>query len=196
MGGFSVGMYAYLYADSFFHGLCKVVLTYFFAGKGLMHQAAFGIDLVIQHIRCGCGLEPDFFVTGGSYEPNGCYYAKMILCDDPDRKGVLRNLTLDGFTGTIRSALPDEIKSYLTAATLVVQPGTIVSGGEGKHPLPILAVVAAKGLTATEAFEKANQVHLHASRLVNDCIILEDSSHTSFAPSTEENIKFKRRYEN
>jgi len=160
---------------------------------GVMHQVAFGVDLVIQHIRCGCGLEPDFFVTGGTYEPNGFYFAKMILCDSPNRKGVLRNLTLDSFTDTIRLGLPTEIKSFLTAGTLVVQPGTIVDGGGNNHPLPILAVVAAHGSSAIDALEKVNKVHVHASKFVNSCIIPEDSSHTSFAPSTDENIRFKKR---
>jgi len=163
---------------------------------GMMHQAAFGIDLVIQHIRCGFGLEPDFFVTGGTYVPNGFYYAKMILCKNRDQKGVLRNLTLDGFTDTIRLGLPDEIKSFLSAGMLIVQSGTSVSGGGNKHPLPILAVVAAQGSSAMEALEKANKVHFYASQLVNDCIIPEDSSHKSFAPATDENVRFKKRHQN
>jgi hypothetical protein len=183
------------------NGIIQALTTYssityhFFLdnNQGVMHQTAFGMDLVTQHIRCGCGLEPDFFVSGGTYEPNGSYYAKMILCDDPGRKGVLRNLTLHGLADSIRSVLPDEMKSYLTAASLVVQPGTVVSGGEGKHPRPILAALVAHGDNIADALDKANKVHYYASKLVNNCIICEESSKSSFNPSTDENIRFKRR---
>jgi len=115
---------------------------------GLMHEEVFGINLVTQHLRCGCGLEPGDLHGSLRCPLPAASYAKLVLAN---RSGVLRNLTFDSFYNSVRDVLPDDTKDYLKAARLAVQPGHKVSAGNGKLCPPIMAIVVSEGSTLEEA---------------------------------------------
>jgi biotin carboxylase len=153
---------------------------------GLMNQECFGVNLVTENFRCGCGVKTA--VNCDITPPPACF-TKLVLSK---KSGVLTNLNSDTFFNVLRDYLPENLKKKLKAARLGRDAGFYVDS----DVMPaILAFVYAEGNTLTEAEANAKSLKKYASRLVN-AHILTDCEETNIPTivlhSTELTLRLAR----
>eukprot|EP00978_Attheya_sp_CCMP212_P006777 scaffold15757_cov54-Attheya_sp.AAC.4 len=151
---------------------------------GLMHQEIFGVDLVTENFRCGCGVKT---AVNRDIKPPAACFTKLVLSN---RSGELKKLNFETFFNVLRDYLPENLKKKLKAARLSREAGYHVDS----EVMPsILAFVYAEGKTLAEAEANANILKKYASRLVN-AHILTDSENipTILLPAIEITLRLAR----
>lgn len=153
---------------------------------GLMHENIFGINLVLEHFRVGCGkvtstlaaTEPtglctsvdDDVVEGHNHDHTSVslpehFYTRIVLSE---KSGVFV-MENKHFKDRLLEELPDYLKPLLRDARLGKETGSRVNS----DIMPvIMGFVLANGSNTEEAKSNAEQLRVHASRLINDNIIV------------------------
>jgi hypothetical protein len=159
---------------------------------GLMHENVFGINLVLEHFRVGCGkvtstlastlaptsdatvlytrAEDDYELVSHDHDnviaPVSEHFYTRIVLSEKSGVFVMEN---KHFKDRLMEALPDYLKPLLRDARLGKESGSRVNS----DIMPvIMGFVLANGSSTEEAKSNAEQLRIHASRLINDNIIV------------------------
>jgi glutathione synthase/RimK-type ligase-like ATP-grasp enzyme len=149
---------------------------------GLMHENVFGINLVLEHFRVGCGkvtstlaaVESAALYTSSEDDlgrhdyiasmPEH-FYTRIVLSE----KSGIFVMESKHFKERLLEVLPEYLKPLLRDARLGKESGSRVNS----EIMPvIMGFVLANGGSTEEARSNAEQLRIYASRLINDNIIV------------------------